>query len=87
MEATVEEPGDGRVIELGENLPFAAEAHRGVVAVEAAPHQLERDDLSELAIGALGPIDDAHASTTELLDHAIRTDTITRGRAHPPRCV
>ena len=79
MEATVQEPGDGRVIELGENLPFAAEAHRGVVAVEAATHQLERDDLSELAIGALGPVDDAHASTTELLDHAIRTDAIPQG--------
>ena len=41
--------------------------------------QLERDDLSELAIGALGPVDDAHASTTEFLDHAIRTDTIAQG--------
>ena len=66
-----------RVIELGENLPLAAEAHRGVVAVEAAPHQLERDDLSELAVGALGPIHDAHASTPQLVDHAIGTDAIT----------
>ena len=78
MEATVEEPRDGRVIELGENLPFATKAHRGVVAVEAAPHELERDDLNELAIGALGPIHDAHASTPELVDHAIRTDTSSR---------
>ena len=74
VEATIEETGDGRVIELGENLPFATEADGGVVAVEAASHELERDDLNEFAIGALGAIHDAHASAAELLDHAIRTD-------------
>jgi hypothetical protein len=67
------------VIELGENLPFATEAHRGVVAVEAATYQLECDDLSELAIGALGPVDHSHPSAPQLLDHAIRTDTIAQG--------
>ena len=77
VEAAVEEPCDGRVIELGENLPLAAEAHRGAVAVEAAPHELDRDDLSELAVGALGPIHDAHASTPQLVDHAIGTDAST----------
>jgi hypothetical protein len=78
MEASVEEPRDGGVIELGQNLPFATEAHRRVVAIEAASHELERDDLNELAIGALGPINDAHASAPELMDHTIRTDASTR---------
>jgi hypothetical protein len=77
MEATVEQPGDGRVIELGENLTFATEAHRVFVAVEPAPYELERDELNELAISALGPIHDAHASTPELVEHAIWTYTST----------
>jgi hypothetical protein len=77
MQAAIEETGDGRVIELGEYLPFATEAHRGVVTVETAAHELERDDLIELAIGALGPVHDAHASSAELVEHAIRTDTST----------
>src|SRR5687767_4600735 len=53
VEPAVEQPRDGWVIELGENLAFATEARCRVVAVEATPYELQRDDLDEPAIGAL----------------------------------
>lgn len=53
-DAAVEEPGDGGVLEAGEDLPFGGEAAAGVIRVEAAADDFEGGGHLELQVGALG---------------------------------
>ena len=68
------------MIDAREQPPFAQHAllHELVLGLaQLRLHELDRDNLDELAIGTLGAIHDAHASVAELAGDAIRTDTST----------
>ena len=71
-DATVEESGDVRVLEAGEDLALLQEAAEDLVAAHARPDQLERDPLLELPVGALGEVDRAHPALPERADDAVR---------------
>jgi hypothetical protein len=62
-DAAVEQPRDARMVEPREDLPLGREAaHEGVVAMQPAAHQLERDPHAEGAVVALGHEHLAHAA-------------------------
>ena len=65
-DAAVEQARDARVVERREDLPLLAEPadHPGV-QVGAAPHQLERDPLVELAVVPVGEEHGAHPALAD----------------------
>ena len=61
-----------RMVERGEDLPLGAEAaHQRLAARGAAREQLDRHPLPELAVRALGEVDDPHAAAADLLDQPV----------------
>ena len=72
--AAVEEARDVRVIQTRENLALPAEALNDSGRVESRAHQLQRDLLLVLAIGANGREHFAHAAATELRNDVVRPD-------------
>ena len=73
-DAAVDEASDVRVAQAGEDLPLGEKAPVRLDGVEAAPHELERDALLELTVGALGDVDRAHPAARQLDDHAVWPD-------------
>ena len=71
---------DVRMVEPGEDAPLLHEAAHDFVAVHAALEQLERDLLHEIALGALGQIDLAHAAAAEQAHQAETSYRHRRGR-------
>jgi hypothetical protein len=67
------------VLELRQQLPFTLEMSAHALAAETA-HQLDRDLLHELAVGALTEQDDAHAALAELAQNAIGADACRQTR-------
>ena len=74
--AAVEEAGDVRMAEGGEDLALLLEAPPYLRVVEPGPHDLERDVLLERRL-ANGEVDGAHAALAEGPEHAVRPH-------HPP---
>jgi hypothetical protein len=72
--AAIQEPRDVGMLEPGEDLPLAEEAGHGLIRVEAAFQELDRDGLLELTVDARGEIDTPHAAATDLRVEAIGTD-------------
>ena len=70
----VEQAGDAGMVEAGEDLPLAQEAGVDRARVDAGEDALERHPLLELAVGALGEIDLAHAAAAEQSQQSIATD-------------
>ena len=64
-EAGIEQAGDVRVGEAGEDLPLAGEAQPQVGVGQARPQQLQRDPSLVQAVGARGQPDLAHATFAE----------------------
>ncbi len=80
-ETAVEEAGDAGVVETGEEGALAEEAGPEVGG-EAGVDELEGGVLCERVIGALGPVDGAHAAAPEMVRHVPRTDALTEERIH-----
>ena len=74
--AAVEQLGDVRVVEVGEDLALGAEAADDLVRVHAAPDELEGDLLLELLVGPLRQVDRAHAAPAELAHHPVGADAL-----------
>src|SRR5262245_57696107 len=70
--ATVENARDIRVLEMGENLPFASEAVEQRAAVHAALHDLDGDIFPKYVVIAAGPVDAAHATLALKPDDLVR---------------
>ena len=77
--APVEEPGDGGVLEPGEDGPLAEEPPDDDVGVEPPLEQLERDALVERPVGPLGEVHDAHPAAPDLAHDPVRPDAAARG--------
>src|ERR1044072_9266653 len=58
--ATVEQTRNVRVIQASQNLALVAKVPKHFAILQAAPDELQSDELMKLAIGALGQIDRAH---------------------------
>ena len=71
--AAVEQAGDVRMLEAGENLPLVPEAADDAVGVHAALEDLDRHALLERIVVADAKIDGAHAAMTDLANEAVRT--------------
>jgi hypothetical protein len=63
--AAVDEAGHARMLELGEQRPFAFEAGERGGAAHVGPRCLDRDPLDVGAVGALGEPHVAHAAAAE----------------------
>ncbi len=73
-DTAIEQLRDVRVRQRREDLPLGQEAAMQLVSVSAAAQQLHRDAAAELAVVALGKVDDAHPSASDLPQHLIRAD-------------
>ena len=63
--AAVEQAGDVRVLEAGEDLPLVPEAPHDRLGVHAALEHLDRDALLELVVVADAEVHRAHAAAAE----------------------
>jgi hypothetical protein len=70
----VQELGDIRMIERGEDLALDPQALLHLFRDEAAAHQLDGDLLAELAVCAFGQEHGAHAAFPERAQDAVRSD-------------
>ena len=73
-QSAIQQPCDIGVLQSGQNLAFALKAPDDFVGIHAALDQLERDLLLEIAFGALGEKDRAHAADADLLHQFVGTD-------------
>ncbi len=78
--AAVEQPGDVRVLQVGEDLPLAAQATRSGGIQGALTHQLDGNLFVELLVGALGEKDRAHAAVPDRPEQAIGTEVLAAGK-------
>ena len=60
--------GDIRMVEIGQDLTFRAEAADHVERIPTGPNQFDRNALLELPIDALGAPHRAHPATTDFLN-------------------
>ena len=74
--AAVEQPRDVRMVERREDLALELQPALDVARQQPAPHQLDRDLLLELLVGALREEHLAHAAAAEAAHDAIRTDAL-----------
>src|SRR5262245_195845 len=72
--AAVKQPGDIRMIQAGENLPFAPETLQDKVGVHAGRYQLDRGFYLVLVIVALGQVHRAHAAAADLANQPVGAD-------------
>ena len=87
--ATVEQPRDVRMTEIGEDLHLVAKALADRIAAKTGFDQLNRDLLVIVLVVALGKLDGAHAAVTELAQDPVRTDArafFSRGFIVTPSC-
>ena len=71
----VEQLCDVGMIEAGQDLAFIFEAVKHEAGVLPGAHEFERDILLILGVGTACAIDLAHATGSDLLGNAVRTDT------------
>jgi hypothetical protein len=76
--AAVQQAGDVRVVEVGEDLPLGAKATRQRVARQSAVDELDCDLLAKLLVRALGEINSCHSAATQRPHHTIATDELPR---------
>ena len=74
--AAVEQPRDVRMIERRQDLAFELQPALHLARQQPAPHQLDRDLLLELLVGALGEEHLAHAAAAEAAHDAIGADAL-----------
>ncbi|MCR6701670.1 MAG: hypothetical protein NVV68_11175 [Dokdonella sp.] len=77
VDAAVDQPRDVGMGQAGQDLPLGAEARVPVGGIPAAANQLDRDLLRELAVGAFGQPDRAHAAAADLAQQPERADAAT----------
>src|SRR5579863_6340763 len=73
------------MFELGQDLTLAAKALVGIGVAAGTGDQLDGDALAIFAVGAVGEIDDAHASASNLVEDRVGADLQGRffGRIGP----
>ena len=74
--ATVQQPRDVGMVQVGQDLALGAEAAQHLLAVHAPAHQLQRHLLAVLVVGAHGAVDHAHAAGAHPLDDAVGADQL-----------
>jgi len=75
--APVEQPGDSRVLEPRQDLPFPKEPLEPFAGAEPHREELERHFLLELPVGACGEKHHAHPTGAERPDDAVAADGAT----------
>ena len=81
--AAVEQPGDVRVVEPGEDLPLCPKAPQDEIRVHAAADELHGRPSLELLIRAHAQVHAAHPSVSELAHDRPWTDALRRRRFGP----
>ena len=71
---TIKKPGDVRMIEVGQDLPFIAEARDDQLRIHAAPDQFDGDVALIFAIVANRAVHDAHAAFADASGDAVRAE-------------
>ena len=69
--ATVEETGDVRMSEIGENLPLVLESPQNGLGLESAAHDLDRDVFLIFLVVSRCEIDLPHPTVPELADDSV----------------
>ena len=69
--AAVEEAGDERMLEAGQDLPLVTEPPHDAVGVHPALEHLDRDALLERVVVADAEVDGAHAAVADLANEAV----------------
>src|SRR4051812_30364494 len=72
--SAIEQAGDVGMFERRKNLPLVLKTIQDRLGVHPALDQLDRDDHSELLIGAFGQVDIAHASSADALEQPVPTN-------------
>src|SRR5277367_4271865 len=72
--APVEQSRDAWMFKLSEDLPFPAETLGQVRITAGAGDQFDGDSLVIFAVGAVGEIDDSHASASNLIKDRVGAD-------------
>jgi len=72
--STVEEEGDVGVIEVGEDLTFAAEAFEDLGVFAIAEDEFDGDLFAVLIVGAGGEVDGSHAATADFAENFVLAD-------------
>ncbi len=70
----IEQPGDARMRQTGEDLALAEKPGLDLIRIHAALDELEGDLLLELSVRPFGQPHRPHAAPTQLLDQAVRSD-------------
>ena len=70
----IQKASDAWMFELGENLTLAAETRSRFGSRRRAGDQLDSDAFAVFAVGAIGKIDDAHASAADLVEDGVGAD-------------
>ena len=78
VHAAVEQAGDVRMLQAGQDLPLAQEALARQRTVQADADALERGFMAVRAVDALDPIDRAHAAAAQHLPDVPRADAGAR---------
>jgi hypothetical protein len=72
--AAVEELGDCRMIEMGQNLALGIEVSDGVLALDAPANDLDRDHLAVQVVYSYRLVHGAHAALGDELHDPVRAD-------------
>jgi hypothetical protein len=73
-DASVEKAGNVGMFETREDLSLPTEAHEDFIGVHPAFHELQRNPLIELPVGALGQPYRAHPASSNLFQQTVATD-------------
>src|ERR1700722_9140798 len=68
---SIEQMSNVGMIQAGQNLPLVSKTLEDKSRVEAAPHELNRDFLCELSVGAHRAINLSHPARTDLFQNAV----------------
>ena len=80
VDATIQQAGDIRVLQAGQELPLTTELRRHGRAVHAKPDQFQRDLLVEATVDTLGKPDAAHAAFTQFSQYPECANPLWRRR-------
>src|SRR5262249_55821976 len=73
----VEEPGDKRVLEVGEYLPFLPETDQHGIGVHASFHEFEGDFLLKMIVIPYCEVDSSHSTAAQEPNHTIGSDALS----------
>ena len=78
--SAIQQPADGQMPQPRQNLAFGFESSMHGIGIHAALHDLHGHLLLELAVAAMGQVDNAHAAPSDLAIDRLWTHSLVRLR-------